>query len=220
MAFVRRRKFIGCAALVLSCGLAPPAAAVTGSSDTAAPIYRADAAPTAGNSFECDGYQCHFVITTQTSPYGCDYELIALTSGQATPALLYRRTYCAVRISGVFLPTSEEQSDPCALIALGSLRVEFTSGANALYDGAFYVSGFLKPTGFSADRTRITQAQVTVKGSGTLEMNPAGQGSVSGATFSVRLPTGIGRSMCDPYTGTRPGYVSAVTAHGTVVVAP
>jgi hypothetical protein len=195
-----------------------PASAATGTSDTASPVYRTDTAPNAANKFECSDYACEFVITTTTRAYPCASELIVVAAGQ--PAILYPGTFCQVSISGRFDVTGVGEGEPCAMHALHSLKVRFTSGANLAFDGAFDVSGLFKPTGFTADRRRVTQAQVTVKGSDPLDANPFGTGTIAGASFTVRFP-GAGILMCFPSaTGTSAGRVAAVTSHGTVVVAP
>jgi hypothetical protein len=204
-------------ALVAAAWAGTPATAATGASDTASPNYRTDAAATTSNTFACDGEGCPFVITTRTSSYPCTTELVVLASGQ--PALLYQSTFCQVSITGRFVSEGAGET-ACTLHAVQALTVRFTSGANAAFDGSFTATGLFKPTGFSADRTRITQAQITVKGADTLDLDVAGTGSIKGATFTVRLPgAGIDRSMCYPSTST-PGYVSAVPSHGTIVVAP
>lgn len=193
------------------------ATAATGASDTATPNYRTDAAANTSNRFACDDEFCDFVINTRTSNYPCTTELVVLASGQ--PAVLYQNTFCQASIAGRFTFDGAGET-ACTLHAVQTLTVRFTSGANAAFNGSFTATGLFKPTGFSADRTRITQAQITVKGADTLDLNPAGTGSIKGATFTVRLPgSGIDRSMCYPFT-TTPGYVSAVPSHGTIVIAP
>ena len=197
-----------------------PATAATGASDTALPNYRTDGASNASNTFDCGNRQCGFVITTKTTNFPCTSELIGLASAQ--PAVLYQNTFCRAVISGSFASegVGEDTQSTCTLSAIQSLTVQFTSGANAAFDGSFTATGLFKPTGFSADRTRITQAQITVKGSSPLHLNPTGTGTIKTATFTVRLPgSGIDRSMCYPFTATD-GYVSAVPSHGSIVIAP
>lgn len=153
---------------------ASPAVAVTGSSDTASPVYRTDSSANTSNRFACDGFDCDFTITTKTSNFPCTAEVVVLASGQ--PALLYTNTFCNVSISGTFTFEGGE-TDPCVISAVQSLKVRFTSGANSAFNGSFDASGFFKPTGVSSNG-RVTQAQVTVKGADTLDLNPAGAGSI------------------------------------------
>jgi hypothetical protein len=206
--------------LIALAGSALPASAATGASDTATPMYRTGTAASAGNKFDCDGFGCSFTISTKTSNYPCATELVALASGQ--PALLYQNTFCQATISGSFDFTGADEGGPCVLLALQTLHVQFTSGVNAVFDGGFVASGVFKPTGISTDGLRINQAQVTVKGAGPLGSNPSGTGKISGASFTIRFPgAGLDRSLCYPRaTGTAAGYVSSVTSHGTIVIAP
>jgi hypothetical protein len=214
-----RRILLAGTALVALAGITAPASAATGASDTATPMYRTGTAASAANKFDCNGFSCTFVINTKTTDYPCATEIVVLASGQ--PALLYPNTYCQVTINGTFDFTGDE-TGPCVLLALQSLHVQFTSGANAAFNGGFDASGVFKPTGISTDGLRITQAQVTVKGADTLDSNPLGTGKISGASFTIRFPgAGLDKSMCYPYaTGTSAGYVSSVTSNGTVVIAP
>lgn len=215
----RIRSLAAGAATVTALLLSPaPASAATGTSDTASPVYRTDAAANSANKFECQRRACYFVITTTTTAYPCASEVVVVSAGQ--PAILYPGTYCQVSISGMFDVSGVGEGDPCAMHALHSLKVSFTSGASLAFNGAFDVSGLFKPTGFTADRQRVTQAQVTVKGTEPLDANPFGTGSLAGASFTVRFP-GAGILMCYPSaTGTSAGRVAAVTSHGTLVIAP
>ena len=212
------RNAVGSLALVASAwAVTTPATAATGASDTALPNYRTDGSSNSANSFDCGAGHCEFSITTKTTSYPCTSEAIALAAAQ--PTVVYLNTFCRVAISGSFASEGAGET-ACTLSAIQSLTVEFTSGANTLFDGSFTATGLFKPTGFSADRTRITQAQITVKGSSRLHLNPTGTGTVKNATFTVRLPgSGIDRSMCFPSTATD-GYVSAVPSHGSIVIAP
>ena len=213
-----RKFFLAATAFAVLTGPTLPADAATGASDTATPMYRTGTAASLTNKFDCTGIVCEFVITTKTSNYPCATEIVVLASGQ--PAVLYPNTYCHVEISGIF--ESIEEGGACVIAALQSLRVRFTSGANFAFDGTFYASGLFKPTGVSPDGLGVTQAQITLKGTSMLASPSIGTGKISGASLTVRFPgNGIDKSLCYPNaTGTSAGYVSSVTSHGTVVIAP
>jgi hypothetical protein len=163
----------------------------------------------------CDRLHCNWFITTTSTDYRCSSETITFQNVQ--PALTYRNTPCSVSVNGVF--SIYAGATQCFLHAFQTVTVNFSSGVNSAFNGAFAVSATFKPTQVHEIEQRlfVNEARITLHGVSLIDS--LGSGSVSGTTFTVTFP-GDGIELCSPSTPTtsRRGVVSAVVAQGAVTI--